>query len=118
MLELWNLLVLLISDRIRLYNYRMFVCYCSFHGAHRYKVHDSTRLRYETVHTRYNVHDSTRLRYETVHDSTRLRYETVFIRYTVHDSTRTLDMKMSIRNKVHDSTKPIDMYVTLDTRQE
>ena len=57
-------------------------------------------------------------RYETVHDSTRLRYETVFIRYTVHDSDRTLDMKVSIRNKVHDSTKPIDMYVTLDTRQE
>ena len=22
------------SDRIRLYNYRMFVCYCSFHGAY------------------------------------------------------------------------------------
>ena len=81
---------MLIYDRFRLNNYIMFVCYCSFHGAHRYKVHDSTRLRYETV----------------------------FIRYTVHDSTRTLDMKVSIRNKVHDSTKPIDMYVTLDTRQE
>ena len=60
MLELWNLLVLLISDRIRLYNYRMFVCYCSFTVFIRYTVHDSTRTLDMKVSIRNKVHDSTK----------------------------------------------------------